>query len=78
MVDVRAQEESLVQRLRLAEGDKGDNGIQKKLDEIFKKSSPEDAVVAAQLGKNSLHSLFVTSSRVTLEEALRDQIKKGY
>ena len=39
MVDVRAEEESLVQRLRLGENEKGDEGIQRKLDEIFKKSS---------------------------------------
>jgi hypothetical protein len=78
MVDVRAEEESLVQRLRLHEGDKGDEGIQKKLDEIFKKSSPEGAVVAAIGGRNSFHSLLMTSTRVTLEEDLRTAIRDGY
>ena len=78
IVDVRAQEESLVQRLKLAEGDSGDDAIQRKLDEIFKKSNLGDAVVAAQFGKISLPKLLVTSTRVTLEEALRDSIKNGY
>ena len=41
MVDVRAQEESLVQRLRLGEDDQSDNAIQRKLDDVFKKSNLE-------------------------------------
>ena len=81
MADVRAEEESLVQRLKLSEGDKGENEIQKKLDEIFKKSRTGEAVVAAGGGDihslYSLHSLLVTNARVTLEEGLRDSIKKG-
>ena len=36
MMDVHAEEESLVQRLKLIEGDKGENKIQKKLDEILR------------------------------------------
>ena len=77
-MDVRAEEESLVQRLRLSAGDKGENDIQQKLDEIFKKSRTGDAVVAASEGQNSLHSLhslLVTNARVTLEDDLRDSIK---
>ena len=77
IVDVRAQEESLVQRLKLAEGDSGNEAIQRKLDEIFKKSNLGDAVVAAQFGKNSLPKLFVTSTRVTLEEDLKAPSKKA-
>ena len=77
MVDVRTQGESLVQRLKLAEGDQGNEAIQKKLDEIFRKSNPGEAVVAAQIG-NSLPRLFMTSTRVTLEEDLRNDIKRGY
>ena len=73
---------SLVQRLKLHEGDKGENEIQKKLDEIFKKSRTGEAVVAAGGGDNnslhSLHPLLVTNARITLEESLRDSIKKGY
>ena len=64
MADVRAEEESLVQRLKLNEGDKGENEIQKKLDEISKKSRTGEAVVAAGEGEHnslhSLHSLLVT------------------
>ena len=78
MVDVRAEEESLVQRLKLGEGNAGDEEIQNKLDEIFKKSRPEEAVAAAIGGKNSIHSLLTTASRVTLEDELRTSIQKGY
>ena len=46
MADVRAEEESLVQRLKLSEGDTGEEAIQRKLDEIFMKSRPEGTVRA--------------------------------
>ena len=80
MADVRAEEESLVQRLRLHAGDSGETEIQKKLDEIFLKSRPGEATVAAneEHSLNSLHSLFVTNARVTLEDNPRDLIKEGY
>ena len=77
MVDVRAQEESLVQRLQLAAGDDKEDAIQRKLNEIFKKSNLGDAVVAAQLGQR-MPKLFMTSTRVSLEENLKDSIKNGY
>ena len=41
MVDVRTQEESFVKRLQLGEDEKDDDGIQRKLDEIFRKSKSE-------------------------------------
>ena len=85
MVDVRAEEESLVQRLRLGEGDQTDEGIQRKLDEIFRKSLPEESKVedsGVLKSLNSLHSLrcslMATTSRVMLDNSLRDSIKKGY
>ena len=78
MVDVRAEEESLVQRLRLGENEKGEEGMQKKLDNIFKKSSSEGAVVAANWVQHSLPSLFMTNTTLRLEENLSDSIKKGY
>ena len=79
MVDLHAEEESLVQHLCLNAGDNGENDIQKKLDKIFKKSSPKAAVVAAGgRANNSLPSLLMTSTRVTLNEDLRDFIKEGY
>ena len=80
MADVRAEEESLVQRLRLNAGDSGETEIQKKLDEIFLKSRTGAATVAVnkENSLHSLHSLFVTNARVTLEDNLRDLIKEGY
>ena len=81
MADVRAEEESLVQRLKLNEGDKGENEIQKKLDKVFKKSRTGEVVVAVGGGDMhslySFHSLLVTNARITLKESLRDSIKKG-
>ena len=74
MVDVRALEESMVQRLRLGDGQITDEMIQDKLDDIFK----------GQAGKvNSLHSLnslskiFVTRSKISLEPQLRKAILTG-
>ena len=64
--------------MKLAEGDSGNDAIQWKLDEIFKKSNLGEAVVAAQVGKNLVPKLFVTSTRVTLEENLKVSIQKGY
>ena len=79
MADVRAEEESLIQHLKLSEGDKGENELQKKLDDIFRKSRIGEAVVAAGEGEqhslHSLPSLLVTNAHVTLEEGLRDSIK---
>ena len=39
MVDVRTQEESMVQRLRLGDGQVPEENIQDKLDEVFKGQS---------------------------------------
>ena len=79
MVDVRAQEESLVQRLRLGEDDQSDDAIQRKLDDVFKKSNLETSQTEGdEEGIHSLHSLFVTSTRITLYTSLKEQIEKGY
>ena len=71
MVDVRALEESMVQRLLLGEGQITDEVIQDKLDEVFK----------GQAGKvnslNSFSSILVTRSRISLEPQLRKTILKG-
>ena len=54
--------------MKLSEGDEGEKEIQRKLDEIFKKSSPEGAMRDANgLQANSLPSLLMPSSKVTLE-----------
>ena len=76
MVDVRAQEESLVQRLKLGEKDRSDDAIQKKLDDIFKKSNLEKPQTEGEM--EGTHSLFITHTRVTLETILRDDVKEGY
>ena len=75
MVDVRAQEESMVQRLRLGDGQVPEEKIQEKLDEVFK----------GQPGKvNSLHSFkfFEYSfgdarSKISLEPQLSKAILTG-
>ena len=75
MVDVRAQEESLVQRLRLGKEDQSDDAIQRKLDEVFLKSNLEGSEGIHSSEGNISPSLFVTRSRVTLDPDLREKIK---
>ena len=75
MVHVREEEESLVKRLLLGE-DKSDDGIQKKLDQVFAKSRPEVTQAAGQEDEMG-PSLFVARSRISLAKDLREGIKKG-
>ena len=56
MVDVRATEESMVQRLRLGEGKSTDEDIQKKLDQVFQHGQPEGSNEQNKCQANSLHS----------------------
>ena len=77
MVAVREEEESLIKRLQLHEGDDGDDAIQKKLDKIFAKSKPDLVDMVDQKESNSRASIMVARSRVTLSQDLRDSIKKG-
>ena len=78
MVDVRAEEESLVKRLQLGEDTSADE-IQRRLDKIFERSRPELAQVVGRThaDRDSLHSLLVARTRVTLAPDLRDAIKQG-
>ena len=74
MVHVREEEESLVKRLLLGE-DKSDDGIQKKLDQIFAKSRPEVTQAAGQEDEMG-PSIFVARSRISLARDLRERIKR--
>ena len=77
MVNVREEEESLVKRLLLGENT-SDDGIQKKLDQIFTKSRPEVTPVAGQVEDvNSRPSIMIARSRVSLARDLRESIKSG-
>ena len=73
MVDVRALEESMVQRLRLGDGQITDIAIQDKLDEVFKGQAEK---VNSLHSLNSLKSVFVRRSRISLEPQLRKTILK--
>ena len=64
MVDVCALEESMVQRLRLGDGQITNEAIQDKLDEVFKGQAGK---VNSLHSLNSLKSVFVTRSRISLE-----------
>ena len=75
MVHIREEEESLVKRLLLGE-DKSDDGIQRKLDQVFAKSRPEVTQAAGQedeLGP----SIFVARSQISLARDMRERIKIG-
>ena len=74
MVDVRALEESMVQRLRLGDGEVNDENIQDKLDEVFKGQTRK---VNSLYSLNSFSSIFVTRSGIKLELQLRKMILKG-
>ena len=53
MVDVRATEESMVQRLRLGEGQSTDEAIQNKLNEVFEQRGHPDSSEWAEQAKQS-------------------------
>ena len=64
MVDVRALEEPMVQRLRLGDGEVNDEKIQDKLDEVFKGQTGK---VNSLYSLNSFSSIFVARSSIKLE-----------
>ena len=74
MVDVRELEESMVQRLRLGDGQVTDEKIQEKLDEVFKGSTGKINYLHSS---NSLSSILVTRSGISLEPQLIKLILKG-
>ena len=74
MVDVRAQEESMVQRLRLGDGQVPEDKIQEKLDEVFKGQAGK---VNSLHSFNSLSTILMARSTITLESQLRNKILKG-
>ena len=74
MVDVHAQEESMVQRLRLGDGQVPEEKIQDKLDEVFKGQSGK---VSSLKSFNSLSTILVTRSKISLEQQLRKSILRG-
>ena len=76
MVHVREEEESLVKRLLLGE-DKSDDGIQRKLDQVFAKSRPEVTQAVGQEAEELGPSLFVARSHISLAKNLREGIKRG-
>ena len=75
MVHVREEEQSLVKRLLLGE-DKSDDGIQKKLDQIFAKSRLEVTQAAGQEDEMG-PSIFVARSQISLARELRERVKRG-
>ena len=74
MVDVRAQEESMVQRLRLGDGQVPEDKIQEKLDEVFKGQAGK---VNSLHSFNSLSTILMARSTITLESQLRKNILIG-
>ena len=75
MVDIRAQEESMVQRLRLGDEEVTDEHIQDKLDKVFKGTDGARARVV----QSECHSvLLVTRSRISLDTTMREKIKTEY
>ena len=84
MVDVRHTEESMVQRLRLGEGQSTDEDIQRKLDQVFADGQPDRSSEQVKSQANSLHSfnsfsssIFSTRSTIRLDSSLRGEIKEG-
>ena len=82
MVDVRATEKSMVQRLRLGEGKSTDEDIQKKLDQVFQHGQPEGSSEQNNCQANSLHSLnsfrssiLSTRSTILLESKLKREVR---
>ena len=85
MVDVRATEESMVQRLRLGEGKSTDKDIQKKLDQVFQHGQPNGSSEQNKCPANSLHSLhsfkssiLSTRSIILLEPEMKREVRQGY
>ena len=74
IVDVRAQEESMVQRLRLGDGQVPEEKIQEKLNEVFKGQSGK---VNSLYSSNSLSTILVARSKISLESQLRKTILTG-
>ena len=75
MVDIRAHEESMVQRLRLGDEEVTDEHIQDKLDQVFKGTE----VAKAGAVQSECHSLLlVTRSRISLDSSMREKIKSMY
>ena len=70
MVDVRAQEESMVQRLRLGDGQVPEDKIQEKLDEVFKGQAGK---VNSLHSFNSLSTILMARSTITLESAIEEK-----
>ena len=86
-MDVRATEESMVQRLRLGESQNTDEAIQQKLNEVFDQGQPDSCGGhnnSAQANSfNSFNSfsrsvLFATRATITLESELKREIRVGY
>ena len=76
MVDVRALEESIVQRLRLGDQQPTDEDIQKKLDEVFK--GQEQIKTNSLYSVKSFRGLAVARSQISLESQLRASFIEGY
>ena len=74
MVDVHAKEESMVQRLRLGEGQATEEKIQEKLDEVFKGQAGK---INSLYSSNSFSSILVTRSQIALKPQLKEQILIG-
>ena len=81
MVDVRATEESMVQRLRLGEGKSTDKKIQRQLDQVFADGQLDRSSEQVNSQANSLHSInslhssiFATRSTIRLDSTLRGEI----
>ena len=81
-MDVRATEESMVQRLRLGEGKSTDEDIQKKLDQVFQHGQPDGLSKQNKCQANSLHSfkssILSTRSTVLLEPEMKREVTEGY
>ena len=75
IVHIQEEEESLVKRLLLGE-DKSDDGIQRKLDQIFARTRPE---VTPRKGQEETQgpSILVARSQISLAKEMRERIKSG-
>ena len=89
MVDVRATEESMVQRLRLGEGQSTDEAIQNKLNEIFEQREHPDSSDGQNKQNSQANSfnssisfsravLSSTRSTVMLESEVKREIRAAY
>ena len=75
MVDIRAHEESMVQRLQLGDEEVTEEHIQDKLDQVFKET---DAVRASVILSECHPLLSATRSRISLDSSMRDRIRGAY